>query len=84
MLRIPAVEVHVVRIRRPIRSGLTIGDGFAELDGRLYQVSWVGDRAPMRALDRRLQATEPGATLPVVDVPLFAIQSVQHIQEGSA
>ena len=73
-----------MRIRVPIQAGLAVGDGFAELDGRLYQISWVGDRAPMRALDLRLQAAEPGATLPVVDVPLFAIQSVQQIQEGSA
>ena len=84
MLRIPAVEVHVVRIRVPVRSGLAVGDGFAELDGRIYQVSWVGDRAPMRALDRQLRASDPGANLPVVDVPLFAIQSVQQVQEGSA
>jgi hypothetical protein len=84
MLRVPAVEVHVVRIRVPVRSGLAVGDGFAELDGRIYQVSWVGDRGPMRALDRRVQATEPGGTLPVVDVPLFAIQSVQQLQEGLA
>ena len=74
----------MVRVRLPLRAGLAVGDGVAELDGRLYQVSWVGDRAPMRALRRQLRASPPSDTLPIVDVPLFAIQSVQQIQEGSA
>ena len=81
---IEEIDVTVVRVRIPARSGMGYGEGWTRHAGRLFQVTWVGSRGPMVRLGRAVYATAPGDEPVVAMVPLHAIQSVQPIKEGFA